>query len=172
MQCWQPNKWGSFALARNCLYFLLYSLYWSLIIWRKSYSKARKVRKDLTKILNLTHPSSLGLFEEPLPPSSSWEEFGPTQQSSFAQVPFEMHQLYIKVFTHFISGMLPLNNWPIYFHHHSLLILIKCTFRSREHEPFPFLTNNSLAQCSIGEVTLLQLQLMEKTYFLPMRWGF
>lgn len=50
-----------------------------------------------------------------------------------------------------------MKNWSIYFHNYILLILIKCKLRSRECEPFPFFTNSSLAQCSVGEVILLQL---------------
>lgn len=68
-----------------------------------------------------------------------------------------------RIFDHFISGMLSMNNWPIYFHNYILLILIKCNLRPRECEPFPFFTNSSLVQCSV-EVILLQL--MEKLHIL------
>lgn len=69
-----------------------------------------------------------------------------------------------RIFEHFISGILSMNNWPIYFHNYILLILIKCNLRPREGEPFTFFTNSSLVQCSVGAVILLQL--MEKLHIL------
>lgn len=109
------------------------------------------------------HQNSLKSLVPHHPPDKN---LGPTLTLLLCASGFEMHQLYMKMFAQFISGILPLNNWPISFHQQTLLILIKCNFRARKHEPFPFLTNSSLVQYSIGEVILLELQLLEKLHIL------